>query len=307
MVYTITFNPAIDYIARVANLELGRTNRTTEELMHPGGKGINVAIVLKHLDIPTKALAFVGGFTGNALIEMLQEQNLPIDFIHCQGNTRINVKIKEKIETEINGQGIVIEQQELKTLYTKLQCLQEGDCLILSGSIPKGMSNTLYADIMQQLKGKNIEIVVDATGELLCNTLKYGPFLIKPNIQEMEELFNVTIKKNEDIAYYAKKLQEKGARNIIVSMGGDGALMLTEKGELLTCTAPKGQVIDTVGADDSMVAGFIAGYMQTKNYKKALQLAVATGSATAYSVWLAEKELIYQLKNEIEERNHENS
>ena len=301
MVYTITFNPAIDYIARVENLLLGKTNRTIEELFHAGGKGINVAIVLNRLQVTTQALAFVGGFTGNALIEMLQQEKLPIDFIQSKGNTRINIKLKERIETEINGQGIVIEQKELEQLYTKLQALKADDYLVLAGNIPKGISNQIYAEIMERVQDINIKIIIDATRELLYNTLKYKPFLIKPNIQELEELFNVKLKDTDDIIQYAKKLQEQGARNIIVSMGGDGALMLTENGEVSTCTAPKGKVIDTVGAGDSMVAGFIAGYMQTHSYTKALQFAVATGSATAYSTWLAEKDLVLKLKNKIEE------
>lgn len=306
MVYTITFNPAIDYIAHVDNLQLGKTNRTTKELFHAGGKGINVAIVLNRLGIYTKAISFVGGFTGNALVEMLQQENIPMDCIHCTGNTRINFKLKEQIETEINGQGVAIAQAELEKLYASLQSLKADDWLVLSGSIPKGMPNTLYADIMAKLQDKNIKFVVDATGELLCNSLQYQPFCIKPNVQELEELFQVKLESRQQVIEYAKKLQEKGAKNVIISMGGDGALLVAENGEVLYCNSPKGKVIDTVGAGDSMVAGFIAGYMQYANYAKALQFAVATGSATAFSEWLAEKEYVLQLQNIVKEVKHEN-
>lgn len=306
MVYTITLNPAIDYIAHVHNLQIGKTNRTTKELFHAGGKGINVAIVLNRLGIDTKAIAFVGGFTGNALVEMLQQENLPLEAICCKGNTRINFKLKEQVETEINGQGVAIAQAELAKLYSILQNLQANDWLVLSGSIPKGMPNTLYADILAKLQEKNIQFVVDATGDLLYKTLPYKPFCIKPNVQELEELFKIKIESKQQIIQYAKKLQELGAKNVIVSMGGDGALLVAENGKVIACNSPKGEVIDTVGAGDSMVAGFIAGYMQYKNYALALQFAVATGSATAFSIWLAKKEKILQLFKIVQEVKYEN-
>ena len=306
MVVTVTFNPALDYITKVEKLQLGKTNRTTEESLRIGGKAINVALVLKELSIPVRAYTFVGGYTGNMLIEMLKEEQLPLDVFCCKGNTRINVKVKEKEETEINGQGIVIEDHHLQGLLEKLKGMDAGDYLVLSGSVPRGMSPMLYADLMRLLQDKELKIVVDATGQLLYNTLQFRPFLIKPNVQELEELFQVKIESLADIVQYAKELQKLGASNVLVSMGGDGALLLTEKGEIMQCSSPKGDVQDTVGAGDSMVAGFIAKYIQTNDYKQAFQFAIATGSATAFSSWLAKEKDILQLYKKIGEVKYEN-
>lgn len=299
MVYTVTFNPAIDYVARVENLTLGETNRTYEETIHPGGKGINVSIVLKRLGVPSVALGFTGGFTGAAVEEMLKETGIVIDFIHCKGNTRINVKLKEKEETEINGKGVVIDMPDIERLMDKLNRLNDGDWLVLAGSIPSGMSDRLYADIMRSLSGKNVKIVVDATGGLLKHTLPYKPFLVKPNVQELGEIFGVEIYGREQIGIYAKKLTELGAQNVIVSMAGEGALMVTQAGETYACMPPAGKVIDSVGAGDSLVAGFIAGYIRSSDYKEAFLTGIATGSATAFSEWLADKEMVNELKNQL--------
>lgn len=297
MVYTITFNPAIDYIARVEKLVLGETNRTSAETIHPGGKGINVAIVLQRLGIDVVALGFTGGFTGEAIEEMVKKTGIKADFIHCEGNTRINVKLKGETETEINGIGVRIEEGELALLKEKLSLLKEGDWLVLAGSIPKGMPETIYADIMHDLKGVNV--VVDATGNLLRESLKERPFLIKPNVQELGEIFGVEITSEEEIVRYAKELIALGAKNVVISMAGKGALMITERGDVMRCQPPKGKVIDSVGAGDSLIAGFIAGYIQTGSYEEAFHTGIAAGSATAFSVWLAEKDLVINLKEQI--------
>lgn len=299
MIYTVTFNPAIDYIARVEKLTLGETNRTCGETIHPGGKGINVSVVLKRLGVETVALGFIGGFTGAAIADMLRDTGITTDFIACEGNTRINVKLKEQVETEINGKGVIVKEGEMKELYGKLSALDNGDWLVLAGSIPSGMSENLYADIMGTLSCKDVKVVVDATGELLRRTLIYKPFFIKPNIRELEELFGVEIDSDEKVLVYARKLIELGAQNVAVSMGGKGALLVTSGGETYRYASPKGKVIDTVGAGDSLVAGFIAGYVQTGSYSEAFRTGVATGSATAFSVWLAEKDLVEELKKKV--------
>ncbi len=295
MIYTITFNPAIDYVAKVDKLTLGETNRTVGEVIHPGGKGINVSIVLKRLGVENRAIGFVGGWTGEALTEMISKTGITADFIQAEGITRINVKIKERLETEINGKGVVVGETEINELYNKLNAVCDGDWVVLAGSIPSGMKKTLYADIMDDLSDKKVNFVVDATGDALIKTLPYKPFLIKPNTQELEEIFGVKIENENDVVIQAKKLLEKGARNVIVSMGGDGAIMASEDGKVMKLSAPKGKVIDTVGAGDSLVAGFIAGYINSSSLERAFVTGVATGSATAFSPWLAEKKLVEEL------------
>lgn len=299
MVYTVTFNPAIDYIARVDELVLGETNRTVAETIHPGGKGINVSIVLKRLGTESQALGFIGGFTGAAIKDMVLQTGIATDFIECEGNTRINVKLKEKTETEINGKGVTVKSEEMARLYAKLEKLKDGDVLVLAGSIPHGMSADLYADIMKSLQGKNVKVAVDATGELLKRTLAYRPFLVKPNVQELGEIFGTRITSDDEIVAYAKKLAAAGAQNVIVSMGGKGALMVAENGEQYRFMPPKGKVVDSVGAGDSLVAGFIAGYLDTGSYEEAFRTGIAAGSATAFSEWLAEKELVIELKKQV--------
>lgn len=300
MIYTVTLNPSIDYIVKLDKLKTGNTNRVNEEYVYPGGKGINVSRILKELGNDNTSLGFISGFTGEYIIKTLEEKNLKTDFIRLKsGFTRINVKIKELEETEINGQGPNIADEYIDLLYKKLDKLNQDDILILAGSIPSTLDEKLYENIMSRLEEKNIRVVVDATKNLLLNVLKYKPFLIKPNSDELEELFNVKLNSNEDIVKYAKKLKQLGAKNVLVSMGKDGALLVTEEDEVFISNVPKGKVKNSVGAGDSMVAGFISGYLNTGKYDYALKLGAASGSATAFSYDLAKREYIDELVNEI--------
>jgi 1-phosphofructokinase len=300
MIYTVTLNPSIDYVIKLDNLKNGEVNRTKEEYVYPGGKGINVSLVLKELGHKSRALGFVSGFTGAYIKDTLINKGLEEDFINLEnGFTRINVKVKSNEETEINGQGPNIDEKSLNKLYEKLDKLNENDVLVLAGSIPKTLDSSLYENIMKRLENKNIKIVVDATKDLLMNVLKHKPFLIKPNNHELEELFNVKLKDIDDIIIYAKKLREMGAKNVLVSMGKDGALLITENDEIFTSSVAKGTVKNSVGAGDSMVAGFIAGYLNSEDYEKALNLGAASGSATAFSNDLATKEYINELFTQI--------
>ena len=297
MVYTVTFNPAIDYIAHVEKFRLGETNRTCGEFMRPGGKGINVSVMLRRFGVPTRALGFIGGFTGAALEEMCGAEGVDTDFIRCGGNTRINVKLKAAKETEINGKGVAVSENELGMLKDKLRGLKSGDWLVLAGSVPFGMPENLYADILGSVERKGINAVVDATGGLLLNTLKCKPLLIKPNVRELEELFGVEISSRSQIAEYAKKLVSLGAQNVIVSMGGDGAIFTNRSGECMYLPAPHGKLVDSVGAGDSLVAGFIAGFILSSSEKDGFITGVAAGSATAFSEWLASKDYVFELKS----------
>lgn len=300
MIYTVTLNPSIDYVIKLNNLKNGEVNRTNEEYVYPGGKGINVSLILKELGYKSRALGFVSGFTGAYIKDTLINKGLEEDFINLEnGFTRINVKVKSNEETEINGQGPNIDDKSLNKLYEKLDSLKENDILVLAGSIPKTLDSSLYENIMKRLENKNVKIVVDATKDLLMNVLKHKPFLIKPNNHELEELFNVELKNIDDIITYAKKLKEMGAKNVLVSMGKDGALLINEDGEVFTSNVAKGEVKNSVGAGDSMVAGFIAGYLNSNNYEEALKLGAASGGATAFSNDLATKEDIYKLIDEI--------
>lgn len=293
MIYTITFNPSLDYVIKVDNLELGKVNRTNREEIYPGGKGINVSIVLNNLGIKSSTLGFVAGFTGEEIESRVKEFGCNSDFVKLpNGMSRINVKIKSNEESEINGLGPEISEEKLQELFNKLKDLRDGDILVLAGSIPKALPDDIYENIMEKFQGKNIKIVVDATKDLLMNVLKYKPFLIKPNNHELEEIFNVTLKSEDDIITYGKKLQEQGAENVLVSMAGDGAIMLTSQGIVIKSEVPKGKVKNSVGAGDSMVAGFIAGYIENNNLEEAFKLGVATGSATAFSEGLATKEKV---------------
>ena len=288
MIYTVTFNPSLDYIVGVNDFQLGMTNRTCSEQMFAGGKGINVSIVLKNLDNDSTALGFIAGFTGEEIRDQLEHMGICSDFIKLdQGLSRINVKLKSIDGTEINGAGPVIDRQALDRLFEKLDTLQEGDTLILAGSIPASMPDSIYSDIMKRLYGKGITFVVDATKDLLMNVLKYHPFLIKPNNHELGEIFGVKISERSEVAPYAKKLQEMGARNVLVSMAGKGAVLLAEDGGIYEGPAPKGTLVNAVGAGDSMVAGFVAGWMEQKNYEHAFKMGVSTGSASAFSENLA--------------------
>lgn len=300
MIYTVTLNPSIDYVIKLDNLKNGEVNRTKEEYVYPGGKGINVSLILKELGYKSRALGFVSGFTGAYIKDTLINKGLEEDFINLEnGFTRINVKVKSNEETEINGQGPNIDDESLNKLYEKLDSLKENDILVLAGSIPKTLDSSLYENIMKRLENKNVKIVVDATKDLLMNVLKHKPFLIKPNNHELEELFNVKLNGIADIITYAKKLKEMGAKNVLVSMGKDGALLINEDGEVFTSNVAKGEVKNSVGAGDSMVAGFIAGYLNSNNYEEALNLGAASGGATAFSNDLATKEDIYKLIDEI--------
>lgn len=298
MIYTVTFNPALDYVVHMSqDLAIGMTNRSDAEEIYFGGKGINVSNVLRELDLPTCALGFIAGFTGKALDEGVAASGIKTDFIKLpEGNTRINVKIKALEETEINGQGPKIPDECQKALFEKLDMLKEGDTLVLAGSIPSSLPSDVYERILERLDGKGIRFVVDAIKDLLMNVLKYHPFLIKPNKQELGEMFGVEITSDEDTILYAKKLQEKGARNVLISMAGDGSLLVTEDGQILRQGVCKGKVKNSVGAGDSMVAGFIAGYEKSGgDYKVALNLGTACGGATAFSDGLAKKALIDEL------------
>lgn len=300
MIYTVTFNPSLDYVVKVNDLKLGRVNRTEEEDVYPGGKGINVSIVLKNLGYDSSALGFIAGFTGDEIERRVLEFGCKSDFIKLnEGLSRINVKIKSNEESEVNGGGPHINEEALNSLYKKLDNLQDGDILVLAGSIPKSLPEDIYEKIMERLQKKEIKIIVDATKDLLVNVLKFKPFLIKPNNHELGEIFNVELRTDEEIIEYAKKLQDKGARNVLISMAGDGAIFLSESGEIIKSGVPKGKVKNSVGAGDSMVAGFIAGYLKNYNFKEAFKMGVATGSATAFSEGLATKDEILKLLNEI--------
>ena len=300
MIYTVTLNPSIDYVINLKSLNIGQINRVNSENVYPGGKGINVSRVLKTLGYDNVDTGFISGFTGDFIINSLCELGVKSDFIKLDnGFTRINVKIKSNEETEINGGGPHISDEKLKELFDKLSYLKEDDILILAGSIPSTLSDDLYEKIIKHVENNKVKVVVDATKNLLLNVLKYNPFLIKPNNHELEEIFNVKLDNLNDITTYAKKLQEMGARNVLVSMGEDGALLITENGQVLISNAPNGRVINSVGAGDSMVAGFICGYLNSNSYEEALKLGSASGSATAFSSDLAKKELIHELIKEI--------
>lgn len=295
MVYTVTFNPAIDYIVHTDEVVVGDVNRTKSEAIYFGGKGINVSMVLSELGVPSKALGFVAGFTGEAIEKGIKQKGIETDFVHLEhGFSRINVKIKSGSETELNGQGPEISDKALNELFQKLNKLSDEDTIVLAGSIPNSMPEDIYEKILEHLQQKNIKVIVDATKDLLMNVLKYKPFLIKPNNHELGEMFGVTLKTNEEIVVYARKLKEMGARNVLVSMAGDGAMLLDENGKTHVCGVCKGVVKNSVGAGDSMVAGFIAGSSQG-DYEYALKLGTVAGGATAFSDGLAKKELIDEL------------
>lgn len=296
MIYTVTFNPSLDYVIQVDKLVPGEINRTTHEAVYPGGKGNNVSVILSNLGYSSKALGFTAGFTGEALENMLKEFGCDTAFIRLpEGSTRINVKINAGEETEINGQGPVITEEAQQALFEQLDALKKEDILVLAGSIPNTLPSDIYERILEHLQGRGIHFVVDATKELLLKVLKYHPFLIKPNNHELGEMFGVTLKTRDEIVTYAKKLQEMGAKNVLVSMAGDGAILLTEDGIIYKAKPPKGKVLNSVGAGDSMVAGFLTGYLNTGEYEKAFRLGVVTGSATAFQYWLATKEDIVAL------------
>jgi 1-phosphofructokinase len=296
MIYTITLNPSIDYIVHLDKLVDGITNRTTTEEYYFGGKGINVSFVLAELDLDSTALGFTAGFTGEAIENGVKEKGIESDFIKLRdGISRINIKIKAGEETEINAQGPNIAPDELESLMSKLDCIQDGDTLILAGSIPNTLPDDTYENMLERLKDKNVRIVVDATKKLLVNSLKYNPFLIKPNRQELSEIFDVEVKSEEDTIKYAKELQKLGAKNVLISLGGEGAMLVDENGDVHKAGVLKEKVINTVGSGDSMVAGFVAGYEKEKSYPYALKLGSVCGNATAFLPGLATKEKINEL------------
>lgn len=300
MVYTVTFNPAVDYIVHTKELRAGATNRSDSEEIYFGGKGINVSIVLSELGVKSKALGFVAGFTGAAIEQGVSEKGIDADFVHLSGGfSRINVKIKSDEETELNGQGPKIPDEAVQQLFAKLDELQDGDTLVLAGSIPSSLPSDIYERILARLSGRKIRTVVDATKDLLVKVLKYQPFLIKPNNFELGEIFGVELHTTDEIVKYAEKLHEMGARNVLVSMAGDGAVLLDETGKTHVCGVCRGTVKNSVGAGDSMVAGFIAG-CEKAGYEYALKLGTATGGATAFSEGLATKEKINELLAQLE-------
>lgn len=293
MIYTVTFNPALDYTMKVNNLQTGEINRADSEQMNYGGKGINVSAILSRLKTENKALGFIAGFSGDKLAEMLNADGIDNDFVKLNnGFTRINVKIKSDNETDINANGPDIHKEELEKLFEKLDALKQGDYLVLAGSIPKSLPDNIYENILERLKNRNIKFVIDATGDLLLNVLPYKPFLIKPNHHELGELFDVKIKEYDDIVKYSKLLQEKGAENVLVSCGKKGAVLLDSQGNTYQIGNVPGKIISSVGCGDSMVAGFVAGYIEKGDYAYALKLGAACGNATAFSQSLATKEEI---------------
>ena len=297
MIYTVTFNPAIDYVVRMSNELLpGMTNRSDSEECYFGGKGINVSTILQNLGIENTALGFVAGFTGKAIEESVRRKGIHADFVELdEGISRINVKIKGQAETEINAQGPRISEDAQKKLFDKINALKDGDILILAGSIPNSLPSDVYERIIALVNDRKIEVVVDATKDLLKNVLKYHPFLIKPNNHELGEMFGTVLTTDDEIEAHAKKLQELGARNVLISMAGDGAMLISEDGQKFRMGVPKGKVRNSVGAGDSMVAGFIAGYHKYKSYEEALKMGTAAGSATAFSDDLATGEAILNL------------
>lgn len=294
MIYTVTFNPSLDYVVQMKTFTAGAINRAESEQVYPGGKGINVSLVLGHLGMPTKMLGFVAGFTGQEIERLAKEHGGDCDFIHLSdGWSRINMKVSAQDETAVNGMGPSIPQDKLDALLAKLDTLQAGDTLVLAGSIPSDIPDDIYERILQRLANKGIQTVVDATGDLLKNVIAYKPFLIKPNIDELGELFHVILRKDEEVVVSAKHLQDMGARNVLVSLGGDGALLVSEDGQVHRMNAPKGTLVNSVGAGDSMVAGFLAGYASSQgNIAEALKWGVSAGSASAFHDWLATKEQI---------------
>lgn len=293
MIYTVTFNPSLDYIVSVEDFKLGLTNRTVGETMTPGGKGINVSILLHNLGYDSTAFAYAAGFTGEEIKNRVEKLGIHTEFIQIpEGFSRINLKLKSIDGTEINGMGPEISKEKTEELLARLKRLDEGDILVLAGSIPASMPDSIYADIMEMLQGRGIRIVVDATKDLLKNVLKFHPFLVKPNNHELGELYGVELRRREEVVPYAKKLQEEGAQNVLVSMAGEGAVLVAEDGAVYMSEAPKGKLVNGVGAGDSMVAGFIAGWLEEQSAQKAFKMGLAAGSASAFSENLATKEEI---------------
>ena len=301
MVYTVTLNPALDYVMHVEKLRYDDINRTTAEEIYYGGKGINVSVILSRLGIKNTALGFLAGFTGKELEKMLINDGINCDFNYLKsGNTRINVKIKADTQLDINANGPHINSADIEALLSKLEGIQSGDYLVLAGSIPANLPDDIYRRILLRVADRGVNVAVDATGDLLMNVLQYKPFLVKPNHLELGEIFGKNLSDKEDVITYAKELQKMGARNVLISMAGDGAILITEEGETIQMGTPKGKVINSVGAGDSMVAGFVAGYLKNNSYEEALKTGTAAGSATAFSEGLASIEMIQAMMEQIE-------
>lgn len=301
MIYTVTFNPAIDYVVYVSELKVGKTNRSQHEDVFLGGKGINVSTMLNNLGVDNKALGFVAGETGELVEQGLKERGMDTDFIRLpEGDTRINVKVRGKLETEVNGSGPNIPDAYIQQLMEKLKQVNDDDIIILSGSVPRTVPKDVYANIMEQMKERPVKIVVDAAGELMEQVLPHKPFLIKPNRAELEGLAGKVLGRTREIMRSAEDLQARGARNVLVSLGADGALLLDEKGKFHRIGVPKGELKTSVGSGDSMVAGFIAGYQKTGDYVTALRTGAACGSASAFSATLATREEVEAMYHELE-------
>lgn len=301
MIYTVTFNPSIDYIVDVKEFKTGIVNRTYGEKVFAGGKGVNVSMVLSNLGHKNTAFGFYAGFTGTELCRLLEEKNIIADMIHVDnGMTRINIKLRSDGETEINGQGPCIADEDIDNLMHKLEDISSDDILVLSGSIPSTMHDTIYADIMKTLHDKKIKTVVDAANDLLMNVLKYKPFLIKPNNHELGEIFGVELTERDEVVSYARRLQKMGAVNVLVSMAAEGGVLAAGDGKIYTVKAPVGKVKNSVGAGDSMVAGFIAGYLESGNYAEAFKMGICTGSASAFSEELATRKEVEALLEKTE-------
>lgn len=296
MVYTITLNPALDYVMRLDCLKYDDINRASDDELHYGGKGINVSVVLNRLGVDNVAMGFVGGFTGAKLEQMLIDDGISCDFNYLKnGYTRINVKLKADTEIDVNASGPTINMDDICLLADKLKNIQDGDFVVLAGSIPKGLPSNVYEQLVESFADKKVNLVVDTSGDVLKSVLKYKPFLIKPNHHELGELFGTTVEEDNDIEFYARKLQEMGARNVLVSRASKGAMLIDENGVTSVIGTAKGKLVDSVGCGDSMVAGFVAGFLQKSDYNYALQLGTACGCATAFSSGLADKENVYSL------------
>lgn len=296
MVYTVTFNPSLDYIVSVADFRLGLTNRTDSEAILPGGKGLNVSMVLRNLGVDSRALGFVAGFTGEEIVRRVEEMGVKSDFIRLrEGISRINLKLKSIDGTEINGRGPRIGREAVGELMERLDALGEGDVLVLAGSIPGSMPDETYGKIMERLAGRGVMTVVDATKNLLMNVLEYEPFLVKPNSHELGEIFGVELRDREEAIPYARRLRELGAVNVLVSMAGQGAVLAAGDGEVYAASALRGKLVNGVGAGDSMVAGFLAGWMERNDYRHAFRMGIAAGSASAFSELLATGEEVMDL------------
>ena len=298
MIYTITFNPSIDYIVEVKDFKVGEVNRVDTDYKYPGGKGINVSRVLNNLEIKNKAMGFIGGFTGAYVKSFLENEGVDTDFIDVKGDTRINTKLKSDLETEVNGMGPKIEEEDLERLLRKLDSLNGDDFLVLAGNVQSSLPVDIYAQIQERCNDKNVKVLVDTTGEALTCTLKHNPFLIKPNNHELADIFNIEINNKDDVIKYGRKLIDLGAENVIVSMAAKGAMLICSEG-VYHAEAPRGQVKNSVGAGDSLIGGFLAKYSQSHNIVEAFKWGIASGSATAFSVDLCKKQDVEKLLDEV--------